>query len=470
METPGAAAPGYDRRLYGGGPDSARSGAGAGGGQQAQSGMAGAFAGLGERVPDPVDMQRAMAPRCVPPGGDGTLSPRLAAFGKGGTPRRMRYSFLSGQNTRFLSSDTMNDIAASHLRTEVVGQSALGGGGGNDDDELDDALAGTGVGGGSGGGEGGSPRRRADPREEYAFSRKWKKVELDLSPKSVKKSADLHRKRQSKQDVRNVFDRIDMKNDDKVDAEEVEALLKGLGYSPQPGEVQDMIWEVDDDCDGVLNWKEFQSVYNRVRADPNGKEPRRMYTIIEFCLFDLDESGVVGLDEVQESFYRRYGKIADLKRREMIGFITFKQFVKRDTAFYSLSRQIEDSQKEADASTRKKMLADLQEEGVPKEDAKVSILQSTRSWRGNTNLQLSSRKVNAFTPRGAMSQYQTRHGLRKMKPPSATGRLRSHTARATRQEEQLKKAANHKAKAAHELQDAAARERANQAVRAVVRH
>eukprot|EP01043_Picozoa_sp_COSAG02_P106666 COSAG02_NODE_42666_length_382_cov_1.067138_1_plen_102_part_10 len=102
METPGAPAPGYDRQIYGAAPASRSPSPPPGGAATVTN----AFAGLGERVPDPVDMQRAMAPRSVPPGGDG-LSPRLAGFGKGGTPRRMRYSFLSAQNTHCLSSDTM---------------------------------------------------------------------------------------------------------------------------------------------------------------------------------------------------------------------------------------------------------------------------------------------------------------------------------------------------------------------------
>ena len=437
MEAPGASAPGYDRQIYGAVP-AARSPSPPQGGAAT---VTNAFAGLGERVPDPVDMQRAMAPRSVPPGGDG-LSPRLTGFGKGGTPRRMRYSFLSGQNTHFLSSDTMNDIAASHLRKDLG--PAIG-----HEEEI------TAQGPADQGGEGAaSPRRRADTREEYAFSRKWKKVELDLSPSSVKKSADMYRQRQSRADVRTVFRRIDMKNDGKVDAEEVEALLKGLGYDPEPEEVQDMIWEVDDDCDGVLNWQEFQSVYNRVRADQHGKEPRRMYTIIEFCLFDLDASGLVGLNEVMEMFYRRYGRIADLDRREMTGIITFKQFVKRDTAFYALSRQIEDSHKAIDANKRKKMLADLQEQGFTKEDGTRAIRRH-QGWKGAPS---------AMTPRGAMSQSQIKTGLRRIKPPSTTGQIRSSTGRATRAEEQRKKAAK-EARAAKEIAEIAEREAAQQGVR-----
>eukprot|EP00955_Chlamydomonas_euryale_P114259 366262-Chlamydomonas_euryale.AAC.5 len=35
--------------------------------------------------------------------------------------------------------------------------------------------------------------------------------------------------------------------------------------APQPvrGEAEDMIWEVDDDCDGCVSWLEFQTMYTR---------------------------------------------------------------------------------------------------------------------------------------------------------------------------------------------------------------
>eukprot|EP01045_Picozoa_sp_COSAG04_P026122 COSAG04_NODE_3562_length_2707_cov_2.035276_3_plen_226_part_01 len=89
---------------------------------------------------------------------------------------------------------------------------------------------------------------------------------------------------------------------------------------------------------------------------PHGKEPRRMYTIIEYCLFDIDGRGCVEIKEVMEMFYKRYGRIAELAKKDKTGSITFRQFVKRDTAFYTLSRQIEDSRKIVQANKRREML------------------------------------------------------------------------------------------------------------------
>ena len=36
-----------------------------------------------------------------------------------------------------------------------------------------------------------------------------------------------------------------------------------LASQPNRGEVDDMIWEVDEDCDGMVSWAEFQVMYTR---------------------------------------------------------------------------------------------------------------------------------------------------------------------------------------------------------------
>lgn len=37
-------------------------------------------------------------------------------------------------------------------------------------------------------------------------------------------------------------------------------------------EIEDMIWEVDEDCDQRVNWEEFQAMYERCRDDKTGTQ------------------------------------------------------------------------------------------------------------------------------------------------------------------------------------------------------
>ena len=97
-------------------------------------------------------------------------------------------------------------------------------------------------------------------------------------------------------------------------------------------EVEDIIWEVDEDCDGLVDWNNFvlmycapatpllvsyvyliivllppparvcnhSSRYYRCRSDKSGCEPKRRFTLAEFMIYDKDGSGTVNEDECME--------------------------------------------------------------------------------------------------------------------------------------------------------------------------
>jgi len=58
--------------------------------------------------------------------------------------------------------------------------------------------------------------------------------------------------------------------DGKIDAEELFSLFKWLNHKTSKFEVEDVIWEVDDDGDKCINWPEFQAMYRRCRNDSSG--------------------------------------------------------------------------------------------------------------------------------------------------------------------------------------------------------
>ena len=43
-------------------------------------------------------------------------------------------------------------------------------------------------------------------------------------------------------------------------------------------EIDDMIWEVDEDCDQKVNWEEFQCMHERCRDDKTGVHMPRSYS------------------------------------------------------------------------------------------------------------------------------------------------------------------------------------------------
>ena len=73
-------------------------------------------------------------------------------------------------------------------------------------------------------------------------------------------------------------------------------------------DIEDMIWEVDEDCDRMINWEEFKAMFYRVRHDKTGGGARRLFNVVEFMMHDKDQSGNIDMDECMEILFRRFGK------------------------------------------------------------------------------------------------------------------------------------------------------------------
>jgi calmodulin len=89
---------------------------------------------------------------------------------------------------------------------------------------------------------------------------------------------------------------------------------------PKRGEVEDMIWEVDEDCDGMVSWLEFKNMYTRGRDDKTGYEPRGLFNVVEFVMNDKKGAGYISLEEAMEIMYLRYGRqLLDSQLEEVFG-------------------------------------------------------------------------------------------------------------------------------------------------------
>jgi len=125
-----------------------------------------------------------------------------------------------------------------------------------------------------------------------------------------KKDRKEYNEAQELENLQRVFDRLDKKGDKKVDIDELYEYIKFLGHKCKKADVENMIWEVDEDCDRAVSWEEFKSMFYRVRNDKSGWEPRRLFNVVEFMMHDKDCSGTIDVDECMEILFRRFGKDA----------------------------------------------------------------------------------------------------------------------------------------------------------------
>lgn len=118
---------------------------------------------------------------------------------------------------------------------------------------------------------------------------------------------------------------------------------KTPAYLSMQSEIEDMIWEVDEDCDEKVDWEEFQSMYERCRNDKTGEnrlscpsnpghfvycvtllsllegtEPKQLFNVVQFIIHDVGNTGKVTLEEAMKLTYLRFGRVSFTADRTLL--------------------------------------------------------------------------------------------------------------------------------------------------------
>lgn len=74
------------------------------------------------------------------------------------------------------------------------------------------------------------------------------------------------------------------KPDKKIGPNDLTEMFKFLNYKIHKRDIEEMIWEVDENLDGYLDLAEFKLMYNRNITDKTGLEPSRMVSLSFFII------------------------------------------------------------------------------------------------------------------------------------------------------------------------------------------
>jgi Ca2+-binding EF-hand superfamily protein len=106
----------------------------------------------------------------------------------------------------------------------------------------------------------------------------------------------------------------------KISAQDVTEMYKYLKHKTTKKDIEEMIWECDEDLDQCLNWAEFKLMYSRNLQDRTGLEPNRMFNLTQFLIYDKSRSGRVSVDDTMNMLFARFGRAKmELKLRELFG-------------------------------------------------------------------------------------------------------------------------------------------------------
>ena len=92
-----------------------------------------------------------------------------------------------------------------------------------------------------------------------------------------------------------------------ISADAFAVVLKQLKHDIPRAKMEKMIWEIDEDLDGSIDWDEFTLMFERSIADTTGLEPFDFFNVIQFMMYDADQDGHITMDECITMLYQRYG-------------------------------------------------------------------------------------------------------------------------------------------------------------------
>ena len=77
-------------------------------------------------------------------------------------------------------------------------------------------------------------------------------------------------------------------------------ILKKLTGKYNKKEVELMVWEVDTNLNGYISFDEYERMYKNCIIDKKEREPKRLYTLVQFLMFDKDHKGYITEEDTLE--------------------------------------------------------------------------------------------------------------------------------------------------------------------------
>ncbi|PHJ20516.1 ef hand domain-containing protein [Cystoisospora suis] len=129
--------------------------------------------------------------------------------------------------------------------------------------------------------------------------------------------------------LKRVFNWMDTDKNGKLSLHEISTALASLGHKmPKVGKIQAhlgvtkyveydsksqhelevIIWEVDEDLDQHISWEEFLVMYQRSINDPTGMEPRALFNLVQFLMYDTNFSGEISVEQTLQILFVRFGR------------------------------------------------------------------------------------------------------------------------------------------------------------------
>jgi Ca2+-binding EF-hand superfamily protein len=86
----------------------------------------------------------------------------------------------------------------------------------------------------------------------------------------------------------------------------VRKILRNLCEEYPKDEMNSMIWEVDENLDGYVSEKEFEKMYKRCITDEKEQQPKKLFYLVQFLMYDKERKGYITEEDTLEILYIRH--------------------------------------------------------------------------------------------------------------------------------------------------------------------
>lgn len=97
----------------------------------------------------------------------------------------------------------------------------------------------------------------------------------------------------------------------RVGVKAIRKVLRTLCDAFPKDEMDMMIWEVDENLDGYVSEVEFEKMYKRCVTDALEQEPKKLYYLVQFLMYDKEKKGYITVEDTLEILYIRNEKNFD---------------------------------------------------------------------------------------------------------------------------------------------------------------
>ena len=150
-------------------------------------------------------------------------------------------------------------------------------------------------------------------------------------------------------------------------------VIRTLCHEFAKDELDNMIWEMDENLDGYISEKEFINMYKKCISDEKEEEGKKLFYLVQFLMYDKDEKHEITVEDTLEILCARnpnnvdacLDSIFDIEQKDEKGKV---RKVKRETiSFLEYAQRMHElsMKKRSEISNKKKIFCDrIQQEAL----------------------------------------------------------------------------------------------------------